>query len=83
MSWSARYVYGDDEGITATGDMLKPEVADQFDWAVASINTIIQSGSLGSPNGKYNIVISGHANPDHEPVEGWSNDHLTISISQI
>jgi hypothetical protein len=83
MSWSARYTYGAEGKIEFSGDPLKSEIADQFDLAVSSVNDIISRGVLGSPAGEYNVVISGHANPKHEPVAGWANDCLTISITQV
>ena len=83
MSWSARYTYGAEGGVDFSGNPEMPEVATQFDQAVKSVNYLIQSGVLGSPNGKYNIFLSGHANENHQPKEGWSNDSVTISITQI
>lgn len=28
------------------------------------------------------ISMSGHANPDHRPCEGWSDEFITVTVSQ-
>lgn len=43
---------------------------------------LIESGGLGGSGHMFNVSFSGHANPGHEPVEGWSNDFVGIQISQ-
>lgn len=30
-----------------------------------------------------NVQLSGHSNPGHQPVAGWSNDLVNINVSQI
>lgn len=56
---------------------------DQFDVAKAAAVSIIESGVVGdlSAHG-FNVTLAGHGNPDHEPVVGWANDMMGITISQ-
>ncbi len=82
MSWTA---YGHQEGeqkLSFNGNE-SPEHLAQYDEATRAVSEIIRSGALGDPQARYNVSISGHGNPGHEPVPGWSNDHITISISQV
>lgn len=37
---------------------------------------------MGSPDA-VRVAISGHANPGHAPREGWSDEHLTISVAAV
>lgn len=36
---------------------------------------------VGPVGGLVSVNVSGHANPNHEPSEGWSNEFLSINIS--
>ena len=45
---------------------------------------LVATGALGDPmKHKFSVSLVGHANPGHEPAEGWANDSVTISISQV
>jgi hypothetical protein len=88
MSWTA-------SGTVATSgevDLVVPSGLDattpgydlmdqQVKSAHAAAKAIIDSGCVGS--GPYYVGISGHANPEHKPREGWANDSVYVSISQI
>jgi hypothetical protein len=61
-----------------------PEHLDQFAKAKTVAQDIILSGVLGDPATKrFNVNIGGHGNPNHEPAQGWVNDCISISISQL
>ena len=30
----------------------------------------------------WSVTVSGHSNPEGEPVEGWSNDCVTVAVAQ-
>lgn len=80
MSWSVRKMLGPtwrDEALAQN-----PECGDQFDAAKAAVAGIIASGAVGDPKGKFEVAMSGHANPDHAPRQGWANDQVVISITQ-
>lgn len=59
-----------------------PEHQQQLDAAKWAAKAMIASGALGNPgDGRLFIVsLNGHANPDHEPVPGWANDAITVSV---
>lgn len=48
--------------------------------AIRAAVDILDAGVVGTRN--VNVSISGHANPNHEPAEGWSNDGITVTITQ-
>lgn len=59
-----------------------PDGVDQAE-AIAEIATnIIESGIVGNNTKRYTVSISGHGNPNHEPKSGWSNDNISIQITQ-
>lgn len=86
MSWSASfdYINGDvvDETVTESNVALDYHT-DQYEEGLNAAWTIIKTGVLGDPNGHYRITFSGHGNPGHVPLAGWSNDSITINIYQI
>lgn len=45
---------------------------------------LVGSGTVGSPDNRHDFAISmsGHANPDHEPAQGWANDFVSVSVYQ-
>lgn len=84
MSWNVSYnsksnFRGDFRDPSSTHEDLIPK--DQISIARQVVNEIIISQAVGI--GKdYTINISGHGNPEHEPVEGMSNDWLSVTINQ-
>lgn len=62
---------------------LDNETKEVLSYAIESAVSIIEGDILGDRlKYEFHVVISGHHNPGAEPVEGWANDSLTISISQ-
>ena len=56
---------------------------DQAKQAEAAAVALIESGTVGTTEDyKFNVSLSGRANPDHAPKSGWVNDMVTISVSQ-
>lgn len=82
MSWSASGTAENGEVEISVNGELSPESFEQFEIAGKAAEQVIASGALGNPAGKYYVTVSGHANANHKPTSGWSNDSLTISISQ-
>ena len=87
MSWSASTpvpVSADDlraalESADVSGD--REAAADQISAAIDAAVAIAQSGAIGSEK-TFRASISGHANPDHEPADGFTNDQISVSVSQ-
>lgn len=90
MSWSAStngYVPKDEVRAKVVQYMndhaeyfREPEVKGQVATALNVVEAIVESGAIGSP-ANLSVNISGHANPDHQPREGWSNDTITVAVS--
>jgi hypothetical protein len=90
MSWSAHtgpVTAGDlDEALESlepSPQPLPPESVEQVDAAKYAAKQLVESGAVGSGGKRvFNVFLAGHANPGHEPRDGWSNDTVTVSISQ-
>ena len=84
MSWLVTGTLPSDDVLTLKDQALSqnPECSDQFDAAAAAVQSIIDSGVVGGEGKQFHVSMSGHANPDHEPRDGWANDAVTIQISQ-
>lgn len=82
MSWSASGTAENGEVEISIPGEISAESGQQASVASKAVQTIVKSGCLGDPKAKYHVSMTGHANPDHEPVSGWSNDSLNISITQ-
>ena len=59
------------------------ECGDQFDAVTEAVITLINSGSVGDASRRFSMTLTGHANPNHEPRDGWANDAVTISLYQV
>jgi hypothetical protein len=53
---------------------------EQFEAALSAAHGILASGAVGTA--ACSVTMSGHANPGHVKRPGWSNDGITISITQ-
>ena len=84
MSWSVSGTLpeGTLESLRVSALAQNPECGDQFDAVAAAVQSIIDSGAVGK-NKRFVVNMSGHANPGHEPREGWANDCVTFSLSQV
>lgn len=49
--------------------------------AVDAVKGLLRNMALGY--GTFDVQLSGHANPENKPVAGWSNDFMSIRISQV
>jgi hypothetical protein len=86
MSWSASFDYENGSPVeeTVSESNVSPDYHnDQYEEALSAAWGIIDSGVLGDPKGKYRITFSGHGNPGHVPLAGWSNDSVSFSIYQL
>lgn len=89
MSWSTYIGPTAAKDVKASLDVapLPEGVSDQVQEQVAVAKkaalAIVKSGAVGGTDKHFNVSLSGHANPDHEPAEGWANDCITVSVAQI
>lgn len=83
MSWSLQFssleALDRDEPTSGT---IPEDARDQYEAARAAAIDLITSGAIGRVGAKFTTLLSGHANPEHEPREGWANDCITVSIYQ-
>ena len=86
MSWSARIKLTRPDNVevleSSPGLETNDEAAEQFVAAAALAGQVIDSGVVGYES-DYIISVSGHANPDHKPAEGWANDYVNIQVTQV
>lgn len=54
------------------------EVVDQLGTAVSAASIIAASGAVGL--GDVDVLMYGHANPEHLPQEGFATDSITVSV---
>jgi len=68
------------EGLAAADVTLEDEAKQQIDTAVAAAKVLVESGAVGAHVG---VSLSGHANPEHKPKQGWANDTIAVSVYQL
>lgn len=52
---------------------------DQFQAALKAL--VALAAAIGRPEDKIHISMSGHANPDHAPVDGWGPEFITVTVT--
>lgn len=57
------------------------EVRDHVDRVTTALGTILEV--VGQADDQVLVSITGHANPDHAPKEGYSNETVSINISVV
>ncbi len=94
MSWSASGVIPatarTPEEQKVALDALQPsgnepallERLEQVTAAKEAALVVLQSGALGFGH-PIAVSLGGHANPNHEPTENWSNDSISINVYQM
>lgn len=83
MSWSVEYTTFNEAEIRFIGEDT-PENNKAQKAAVDAAGKIIASGVLGDPKkNRFSVRVSGHNNPNNEPVAGYSNETLSINIYQM
>jgi hypothetical protein len=87
MSWSASFDVVNNDVVEGSGSESNVEVdyhSDQYTQAIVAAFDLINSGVFGDPdNNSFRVTFSGHGNPGHVPLAGWSNDSISISIYQL
>jgi len=71
----------DDLAATTTSPAELDEApAQQFAAATQAAIVLVRSGALGL--GRVRVEANGHANPNHEPQEGYSDDFVIVRVVQ-
>lgn len=73
----------EDFNVSPPYDSMHDEPKEQFNIAVEAAEKLITSGVVGSHEGcLFDVRMSGHANPDHEPASGYANDFVSVQVVQ-
>jgi hypothetical protein len=57
---------------------------EQLDAAKRGALAMLRTGSVGAMDtGVFAGTLSGHANPEHQPTEGWANDCVSVYLYQV
>lgn len=89
MSWSTHTEPREAPAIFQAIDATEPssdiseEGEAQLRVAKAAAKDIIESQAVGGDGKQFNVSLSGHANPGHEPASGMANDFVTVSVGQV
>lgn len=83
MSWTAQSVQGPrsnafDIYTPSLSDEVKAEQEQQFTAAMNAARALLDV--VGRPEDEVSVSLSGHANPDHGPRDGWANETITITV---
>lgn len=86
MSWSASVTnisIDEIDSIVSFPAELSEEAKEQFEAAKEHAKALAESGVVGDvENHRFNVNLAGHANPGHEPAEGWANDGIAVNVAQ-
>lgn len=84
MSWSASFEVERDGSVgTITKSGISGlEATAQYKVAYDAAIAIIGTHGVGFAK-RFKVSLNGHANPGHEPVSGWSNDSVSVSVYQL
>lgn len=89
MSWSLHVEPRPAPAIFRAVDAAEPsspvseDGEQQVRAAKAAAKDIIESQAVGGTDKHFNVSLSGHSNPGHEPAKGMANDFITVSIGQV
>jgi hypothetical protein len=60
-------------------DVVEVEQRAQFEAAVVAAQALAKV--VGRDGDTVHVSISGHANPDHAPRDGWANEMISVTVS--
>lgn len=69
-----------DNGGTLPDWYHEPETTEQIQAALAAAEAL--STAALQPTGYVTVTLAGHANPGHQPTQGWANDYVSVSVTQ-
>lgn len=75
----------EEKGPSFSDQYQSVEVGHQIESAIRSANemaaTVLPSYAIST--GMVRVRMSGHANSEHKPVSGWSNDYVVVEVTQL
>lgn len=78
MEQAARDKYGQYKANYHDVGEVESAMDEQFEAALNMVRIALLRGVVGE--GNINVTLSGHANPGHQPREGWVNDSVNVSV---
>lgn len=65
------------------GHQLAGEAADEARQHLDAVAQVVPAlaAAIGVDADEIGVSITGHANPDHGKVVGWSDEHITITVA--
>lgn len=70
------------EDASKTAREQSQESSEQVTAAIQAAVSVVKSGAVGNTTKKFNVSLSGHSNPGHQPASGMSNDMTYVSVNQ-
>lgn len=92
MSYSASFTVGaegDEKSIAEQLDGMSPQtspagVEGAFGEHLTVLrDTLDELAAVVGRQSKWRVTVSGHANPDHAPVEGWGDEFISLRIEAL
>lgn len=60
-------------------DVVEAEQREQLDVATQVARALARV--VGRPDDHVRVSMTGHANPNHAPRDGWANEMITVTVS--
>lgn len=70
------------EEASKTSREYSQENSEQVSVAILAAILIAKSEAVGESTKKFNVTLTGHSNPGHQPASGMSNDGIYVSVYQ-
>lgn len=83
MSWSFSVSGNVSDIRDVVAPDLDPYMKDQYYAALDAALELINRNVLGDQGKTFRVGLNGHGNPGHAPAAGWTNDSITITVSQL
>lgn len=64
-------------------DVTAEHVKDQVAVAFDQVRLAIRRGAVGVEDKRFSVSINGHANPGHEPADGFADETISCAVTQL
>ena len=65
------------------GSPISEDTDSQINAAGTAARQVMSAQCCGDTSYTFNVVLTGHANPNHEPVVGQPPDAVSVSVVQV
>lgn len=70
-----------DKARTESGSDAESETGQLLEAAVQTALRL--AAAVARPEDRIAVTVTGHANVDHAPREGWADEYLTVTVNRI